>query len=85
MDKVNVKCCAKVLPAVYNESLSYYEAICKLANTVNDIVDVINGDITDSLEEAVSKYFDKVMISASYDEETETIRFASSEVNNNNE
>lgn len=85
MNKVNVKCCAKVLPAVYDESLSYYEAICKLANTVNDIVDIVNGNITDALKKAVAEYFDEVMISASYNEETETISFASSEVVTNNE
>ena len=30
--------CQKVLPLVYDESLSYYEVICKVAKTVNDLI-----------------------------------------------
>lgn len=31
--------CRKVLPTVFDESLSYYEAICKLAKIVEEVVD----------------------------------------------
>ena len=30
--------CRKVLPTVFDESLSYYEAICKLAKVVEDLI-----------------------------------------------
>ena len=30
--------CRKVLPNVFDESLSYYEAICKLAKVVEDLI-----------------------------------------------
>lgn len=30
--------CRKVLPLVYDESLSYYEQLCKIMNTVNNIM-----------------------------------------------
>ena len=30
--------CQKVLPLVYDESLSYYEVVCKVAKTVNDLI-----------------------------------------------
>ena len=36
-------CCQKVLPLVYDESLSYYEAICKLTDKVNELVDIVNN------------------------------------------
>lgn len=37
--------CQKVLPQVYDDSLSYYEAICQLAEYVNEImVDDSNAD-----------------------------------------
>ncbi len=49
--------CKKVLPAVYDESLSYLEAICKLTykvnetinsvNALNDNVDVLNDSVTE--------------------------------------
>lgn len=31
--------CQKVLPLVYDDSLSYYEVLCKLANKINEIID----------------------------------------------
>lgn len=31
--------CQKTLPLVYDESLSYYEAICKIVNKVNEIIE----------------------------------------------
>lgn len=33
--------CQKVLPLAYDDSLSYYEAICKMTNKVNELVDFI--------------------------------------------
>lgn len=49
--------CHKVLPAVYDESLSYLEAVCKLTfkvnetinsvNALNDNVDVLNDSVTE--------------------------------------
>ena len=35
--------CQKVLPLVYDNSLSYYEAICKLTDKVNELVDIVNN------------------------------------------
>lgn len=31
--------CQKILPLVYDDSLSYYEMVCKLVNKVNEIID----------------------------------------------
>lgn len=42
IDNVPFYRCAKVLPTAYDDSLSYYENICKLASKVNDVIDFIN-------------------------------------------
>lgn len=34
--------CHKVLPLVYDESLSYYETLCKVANKINETIDATN-------------------------------------------
>lgn len=34
--------CYKVLPLVYDESLSYYEQVCKIANSLNDTIKAVN-------------------------------------------
>lgn len=39
--------CQKVLPLVYDDSLSYYEVLCKLADYINDMIDNNNSLITD--------------------------------------
>lgn len=35
--------CQYVLPLVYDDSLSYYEAICKLTQKINEIIDLYNN------------------------------------------
>lgn len=61
--------CQKVLPTVYNDSLSYYELLCKVVNYLNDViqnVDTLNDDMTalygayDQLQEYVNNYFDNL-------------------------
>jgi len=34
--------CQKVLPLVYDDSLSYYEILCKVVNYINEIIDSEN-------------------------------------------
>ena len=41
--------CQKVLPLVYDDSLSYYEVLCKVVKYINELIDsdkAIVGDIT---------------------------------------
>ena len=71
----------KVLPLVYDDSLSYYEQICKLTNTINDIINLIGGDATGILKDYIDKRFDNIMINAIYDEQTETIYFQKGTLN----
>ena len=51
--------CQKVLPAVYDDSLSYYEVLCKLTDTVNKFITASNGDI-EELQKAVQELYDYV-------------------------
>ena len=44
--------CQPILPAVYEESLSYYESICKLIAKINELVDTVNNIKVDMLDEA---------------------------------
>lgn len=34
--------CFKILPLAYDDSLSYYEVLCKLTNKVNELIDDVN-------------------------------------------
>ena len=44
--------CQPILPAVYEDSLSYYESICKLIAKINELVDTVNNIKVDMLDEA---------------------------------
>ena len=35
--------CQKILPLVYDDSLSYYETLCKLTATLNEVIETINN------------------------------------------
>lgn len=40
--------CQKILPLVYDESLSYYEILCKIVKHINDLIDndkIIYGEL----------------------------------------
>lgn len=73
MDKVFIPCGAKILPLSYDDSLSYYEQLCKLTNKMNEIVEFINGNLSEVIQNYIDKKFNDLMINAIYDEATETI------------
>ena len=54
--------CQKVLPLVYDDSLSYYELLCKVVKYLNyTMADVVKlSDDFDKLEEYVKNYFDNL-------------------------
>ena len=35
--------CQKILPLVYDDSLSYYETICKVAAKLNEVVNAVSA------------------------------------------
>lgn len=47
VNKISV-CCQKVLPLVYDESLSYYEVLCKVQQKLNELIK-INNQIRDEV------------------------------------
>lgn len=59
----------KVLPLVYDNSLSYYEVINKLINKQNEIIEAINTNF----EQLVLEHLDDVFGESTYNEATETI------------
>lgn len=61
--------CQKILPLTYDDSLSYYEAVCKLTSKMNEII----ANINDHLEDYIRQQLDNLFINAIYDEKTETL------------
>lgn len=68
--------CHKILPLTYDESLSYYEVLCKLTHKMNEIIKIINGQISEVLSNLIKQEFNNLMVDVMYIEETQTIRFA---------
>lgn len=59
----------KVLPLVYDDSLSYYEVLCKLTNKINELVEFINGKVADLVKQILAEG----LFDAMYIEEEECI------------
>lgn len=49
--------CFKVLPLVYDDSLSYYEVLCKVVDKLNEMVNSLNelDDTIDSMRIAIAQ------------------------------
>lgn len=61
--------CQKVLPLSYDDSLSYYEVLCKLTGKMNEIIFVINDGFETMIREKINRYF----VESIYDSSTETL------------
>lgn len=61
--------CQKVLPASYDDSLSYYEQLCKLTEKMNEIIEAINNNFEQLVREEINKFFADTV----YDSSTETL------------
>lgn len=59
----------KVLPLVYDESLSYYEVLNKTIDKLNDVIEIIN----DELDSYVRERIDELLVNATYDSANERI------------
>lgn len=59
----------KILPLVYDESLSYYEVLNKVVYKVNEVIEYVDNVLVDRIRELVSS----LVVDASYDESTETL------------
>ena len=51
--------CQKVIPLVYDDSLSYYETLCKFLEKLNEIIDLYNN-IQENFEGYVDQEIDKL-------------------------
>ena len=60
---------AKVLPLVYDDSLSYYEVLCKVVNKINEIIENIDDAVIAIINEELANF----MFDTLYDEATETL------------
>lgn len=69
----------KVLPLVYDNSLSYYEVLGKVTKKLNDLIEAFNSEIVDTIKEVVSKYF----VNTVYDKNNEVIIFTFTEDEDN--
>ena len=52
--------CQKVLPLVYDDSLSYYEAVDKMREKVNEVIDALEGISEDILNQAKAYTDEKI-------------------------
>ena len=79
--------CNKILPMVYDESLSYYENICRLSQLLIKTIEEINriSDELDNLEDNIEEITEnvinealaqgKLFIKTNYVEDTKTLQF----------
>lgn len=59
----------KVLPLVYDDSLSYYEVLCKLKDKMNELIYFV----TDNIKELIIPIIEELGMGVEYDSQTETI------------
>lgn len=55
LDKIRGAICQKILPLTYDESVSYYEFLCKILKKINEILEVINEFEPQDLTEIYSR------------------------------
>ena len=58
-----------ILPVVYDDSLSYYEVLCKVVAKINEVIGFVNDHIKEYIEEALNKLIADLF----YDAENEAI------------
>ena len=76
MEKVKNGCMCyttKVIPLAFDESMSYYEQLCKLTAKMNEIINFANNELTERLKQYINQEFNNMMVDSMYDAETETL------------
>lgn len=63
----------KVIPLAFDESLSYYEQICRINKKVNELISIFNEQLTQELKDYIDERFNDIMLETMYDAETETL------------
>lgn len=76
MNQIKLGFCQKVLPLTYDESLSYYEVLCKLTNKMNDIINYLDGDLTETSYKLVNEFLKNQFANCLYTQESENLTLA---------
>lgn len=63
--------CQRVLPLTFDDSLSYYEVLCKLTAKVNEVIE----NIANNLENYIREILPQIFVDTTYDPDTETLNF----------
>lgn len=71
--KVSTPRVQRVLPLVYDDSLSYYEVLGKFKCKLNEIIDFCNDLIENKIVSYIDSRFNEIFSDVIYDEENETI------------
>ena len=75
IDKIRA-CCTPVLPTAYDESLSYYELLCKITKNINQLINIYN-DVDDTISQVTNEWLEKhyaeLMLNAFYIEDKKEI------------
>lgn len=70
--------CNKILPLVYDDSLSYYETLCKISDKLNEVINDVNG-IPEYISELLSEEKLKEILSTLLNQLEEQIASANEE------
>lgn len=73
INNVNMCDCFPSLPSAYSDSLSYYEQLEILTAKMNEIITALDEDYSVLVKEYLDKYFNSIMIDATYKEDTKTL------------
>lgn len=68
--------CYKILPLVYDDSLSYYEVLCKVTAKLNEVIKMVNAS-TDNVYETVKSILDEWKDDGTFEEIINEELFAS--------
>lgn len=60
----------KVLPLVYDDSLSYYEVLNKVVFKLNELIEYV----TENIQELIMPIVEKLGVGVTYESSTETIK-----------
>lgn len=63
--------CFKVLPLVYDESLSYYEVLCKLVHLLKEMADNVDGNFN-SIQNEIEKIYSQITDLKAYVDEQDS-------------
>ena len=61
------------IPSTFKDSLSYYEALCVIIDKVNELINVFNSILDQTISEYIDARFNDIMMDAVYDSDTETL------------